>query len=459
MSFDLQQPANSAGERPRKRVLLDCTNTYCNPELRTGIQRVVRNLVASAPRVADQLGVSWESMLLHNGSWHPVQWQLPDDRATRASALQTIRRRIGKAAKPLAHRLRKIFIHRTLAAQVYRWKMNMRLRDLAPAARFGPGDVLLLSDAFWVLPRLDLAAVRAQGALVGLITYDLIPILHPQFCPPNSVRSFADHFHALVPQMDFFVGISRTVAQQVRQYVQGNFPELNLPAEAFAWFSLGSRLDMVHPDGNVRPKLRQVFTGHAPYLSVCTLSPHKNHATILDAFDRSWSKFPQARLCLAGKRGWMSRDLAARIHRHPRFGRELLWFDNLSDTELDFCYRRSKAFIFASFAEGFGLPIAEALQYGLPVLASDIPVHHEVGRDFCAYFDPRRPETLAERIAQFEERQGFPGVRAPAEYQAADWETSTQQLFETCMIQLQRKSTDAQVSNDKRPRGPVIRAA
>ncbi|MEK7732697.1 MAG: glycosyltransferase, partial [Planctomycetota bacterium] len=45
-------------------------------------------------------------------------------------------------------------------------------------------------------------------------------------------------------------------------------------------------------------------------------------------------------------------------------------------------------FIFPSFYEGFGIPILEAWKRGVPVVASDIPVFHEIGKDACVYFDP-----------------------------------------------------------------------
>ncbi len=440
MQSKRNQDQSHTGATPVQRLLLDCTCTYRNPELRTGIQRVVRNIVACAPKVASRLGVSWESVLLQHHEWQPVRWQLPHDPSARASAGEIIRRKIRKIGKPVATRLRKIFVHRSIAHRFNQWRADRSRTDPLPPVAFGPGDVLLLLDAYWMHPTLDLSAIRAQGATVGLVTYDLIPIHYPQFCPPKAVAHFAQRLHALIPQVDFFVGISRTVGRDIQQYVGEHFPQLSHPPEAFSWFALGSRLDMCHPAGIVRPALRKAFAGPAPYLSVCTLSPHKNHAAILDAFDQCWARFPQMRLCLAGKQGWMANDLVARIRRHPRFGRDLFWFEGLSDTELDYCYRHSKAFIFASFAEGFGLPIAEALQHRLPVLASDIPVHREVGRDFCAFFDPHRPESLAALIAEFEHRAGFPGVREPTRYRATDWTTSTTQLFEKCLAHAARRA-------------------
>jgi glycosyltransferase involved in cell wall biosynthesis len=432
MKNDVKPSGSLLRGGPARRILVDCTCTYRNPELRTGIQRVVRNVIACAPQVAGPLGVDWESVAMLNQSWHPVQWRLPTDGSSRKSATGNAKHRVDKITRQVATRLRKVFVHRAIVRRVRQWKDKWSIAFQPPLV-FGPGDILLLLDAYWIHPPLDLAKVRQQGATIGLVTYDLIPILHPQFCPPKPARDFTDRFHTLIPQVDFFVGISRTVSLEVRQYVQQHFPELGFSSEAFSWFSLGAQLDMIHSSGEVRPDLPAAFADQRPYLSVCTLAPHKNHSAILDAFDLFWHRVPDARLCLVGKRGWMAEDLVARIRRHPRFGRQLFWFEGLSDTELDYCYRRSKAFVFASFAEGFGLPIVEALQYGLPVLASDIPVHREIGGEFCAFFDPHRPEMLAERIAEFERTHGWPGVRMPTEYDATGWESSTRRLFEACI--------------------------
>ena len=127
-----------------------------------------------------------------------------------------------------------------------------------------------------------------------------------------------------------------------------------------------------------------------------TLEPRKNHAMLLDAFERVWRTHPQSRLVIVGRFGWMCNDLVKRILHHAQYARSLFLFTNLSDAELAYCYEHATAFVFPSHAEGFGLPIVEALQHGLPVMASDIPIHREVVSDFCAYFDQHDPEELCD---------------------------------------------------------------
>ncbi|HBJ72323.1 MAG TPA: hypothetical protein DDY88_01080 [Actinobacteria bacterium] len=70
------------------------------------------------------------------------------------------------------------------------------------------------------------------------------------------------------------------------------------------------------------------------------------------------------------------------------------------DDELAGLYRSAEAFVFPSAMEGFGLPILEALACGCPVVASDIPVFHEVAENFINFFEPGSAEDLARALAQ-----------------------------------------------------------
>jgi hypothetical protein len=70
--------------------------------------------------------------------------------------------------------------------------------------------------------------------------------------------------------------------------------------------------------------------------------------------------------------------------------------ERVGDRELAHCYRRAAALVTCSRAEGFNLPIVEALHQGCPVWASDLPVHREVGGNFARYFSLADPAGLAE---------------------------------------------------------------
>src|SRR5690606_41798773 len=130
-------------------------------------------------------------------------------------------------------------------------------------------------------------------------------------------------------------------------------------------------------------------------LMVITIEPHKNHVYLLDAFDLLWAENTDAALCFVGKIGWKNEHLIERIRRHPQLGKRLFMWNDLNDRELEYCYLNPRSLLFPSHVEGFGLPLVEAMQRKLPVMASDIPVFREIGGDAMAYFELSDPDNLA----------------------------------------------------------------
>ena len=107
---------------------------------------------------------------------------------------------------------------------------------------------------------------------------------------------------------------------------------------------------------------------------VGTIEPRKGHAVALTAFEKLWDEGSADELWIAGRRGWHVENLVERIKRHPQYNRKLRWVDSPNDDQLGSLYRQAAAVILASYAEGFGLPIVEAMRFGKPVIVSDLPV-------------------------------------------------------------------------------------
>jgi glycosyltransferase involved in cell wall biosynthesis len=134
---------------------------------------------------------------------------------------------------------------------------------------------------------------------------------------------------------------------------------------------------------------------------VGTIEPRKGYAQVLAAFEKLWSEGRPLRLVIVGKSGWMVQELIDRLRVHSRLGQLLFWLQEVNDADLDRIYEACSCLIAASEGEGFGLPLIEAAQHNLPILARDIPVFREVAAGHAAFFDGTATDSLARTITEW----------------------------------------------------------
>jgi alpha-1,2-rhamnosyltransferase len=440
------------------RFLIECTYVFHHPEMNSGIQRVVRNIINHLPKLQDEAVCI--PVIFKNGKVFEVKQLAPehaDDWHGRS------RRTLEKAAQKLvqvrnrywlihsrllrfrpwtaSHNVRRVtYILCRLASvsfvlPLYLTEWILRKTEEQPRAfemECRADDVLVLLDSSWHADFFPVAEqLQQQGVAIVSVIYDLIPLTHPRFCDGPLVQVFDRWFDWITNTADGFIAISSTIRDEVRDEVQRRLGKERADARWFDFFHLGSELDRLDPNQSVRPAVEKIFTpGRAIYLMVSTIEPRKNHAYLLDAFERLWQNGSDVVLCFIGRIGWKNERLIERVKKHPELKRRLFMFNDLSDVELEYCYSHAKALVFPSFVEGFGLPLVEAMQRGLPVMASDIPVFHEIGGEFISYFDLNQPESLCRQVRQFEDSGIFPATQDMADWSCLSWEDSTRQLIE-----------------------------
>lgn len=127
------------------------------------------------------------------------------------------------------------------------------------------------------------------------------------------------------------------------------------------------------------------------FLAVGNRLPHKNFQGLV----RAMARIPAAdrpRLVVTGSRGDDPlRPIVDELDLHDSVDLRS-W---VSDDELEWLYTHATALLVANFCDGFGLPIIEAMNIGLPVMLSDIPVYHEVGGTAASFFDTTDPDAIA----------------------------------------------------------------
>jgi glycosyltransferase involved in cell wall biosynthesis len=100
-------------------------------------------------------------------------------------------------------------------------------------------------------------------------------------------------------------------------------------------------------------------------------------------------------LFVIGEYGWKSSAVRRKLLDNNQ---DVRWLGKICDSSLKFLYSSAKVFISASKAEGFNLPVREALSFGVPVVISDIPIHRELYRDEAFFFTFDSTESFKKAI-------------------------------------------------------------
>lgn len=408
-------------------IYIDGSHTFCTLR-NTGIERVVRKLALNLELIASEsTDLSVRRVIHHSGKFTILTTEVEGRLARLASFEANPRKQVPRLVSRFfestaciirSRSWRKLVlpdpshlgIYKLPYQVVKRFATNQLVRQ-AEKVDWKKGDILILPDAYWTKRDIwnSVNMVRKRGVKVVTVFYDLIPLTHVEFVGGKRSEKFRLYVEELLTHSDQVLAISRSVQQELRQYVRETWEGNAELCQKIGSFPLGA--DVQESDGMIRPEVQDYFQSMgvrehgAPYLVVGSLDPRKNHNQVLDAFEYLASNGNPRRLCFIGRAGGLSGSLLDRIATSSLGPNLFRHFSDLSDSELQYAYRHCAGVIMPSVVEGFGLPIVEALWHGATIFASDIPIHREVGGENCIYFPLHDRIALADRLASDIQRQ------------------------------------------------------
>ncbi len=166
------------------------------------------------------------------------------------------------------------------------------------------------------------------------------------------------------------------------------------------------------------------------FVMLGTIEPRKNHALALAAIRRA-NLGPHMPLVIVGRYGWGHEEIAAQIRSLQAEGL-VIHIDDAADAALPAILSSSTALVYPSWTEGFGLPVAEALATGIPVITGTAPALREVGGDFARYVDPEDVDGLVSHMQELAETR--PDTEAAAARtnwtRQFSWDSSTSTVYD-----------------------------
>jgi alpha-1,2-rhamnosyltransferase len=165
---------------------------------------------------------------------------------------------------------------------------------------------------------------------------------------------------------------------------------------------------------------------------VGTVESRKNHRLALDVLGRLMPEYPDLHLVVVGRYGWGAEEFLEHYDSSELLGARLHWFTDVDDRQLEAFYAGAHTVLVPSLAEGFGLPVIEALRRGVPVIASDDPALMDAGGSSATYLPADAPQRwereLASRLG--DPRRQAEAVRLAAQFDPPTWADSASRLTE-----------------------------
>ena len=154
----------------------------------------------------------------------------------------------------------------------------------------------------------------------------------------------------------------------------------------------------------IKSKVHKVKSDEFNILFIGRLEKRKNIVNLIKAFElfknqlrRRHSRMSPSQLILSGKKGFGFQEIKKTI-QESLYKKDIILKDYISEKEKDELYKNADLFVLPSFYEGFGLPILEAMSYGVPVVCSNNSSLPEVTGDAGLFFDPNNIQEIAEAI-------------------------------------------------------------
>lgn len=311
-------------------VIVDVRHTS-ETDLATGIQRVARETVRRWAATRDITLVTWTAQ------GDAMRRLLPDERATALDGARPLHGSTTKADHEVLVPIGGAYILPELAAEAW------RTERVAAMAEFG-----------------DIAT--------SVIGFDTVPLTTAETVADGMPGAYARNLGA-VARMDKVGAISEAAASEYRGWRRMLSSSGIRGPEVQSVLLAAEPGDCTAADEKEFAEL--ISLGEAPLvLVVGSHEPRKNHIAVLQAAELAWREGLQFQLVFVGGNSWNSLDFSDAMTSLKAQGRRVSSVSALSDALLWAAYRMSRFTIFPSINEGFGLPVAESLASGVPVITS-----------------------------------------------------------------------------------------
>ncbi len=286
---------------------------------------------------------------------------------------------------------------------------NDRRQELAMLPKlpvWSRGDNLLVPDSTWNQPGF-FAALRGhlnRPRVIGFI-YDMIQLERPDFVGEQAQEQFRVWASEVARNSAEIVCISKYSARGMQKLV--DVLALGSGAPIVRSIKFGNKVDGdlgCSVPGCSMAELPASLRGDSGWIVwLGSVDRRKNLDVVLLALEGLYTSGRlQRKFVVAGRRAGGSEELIHRVRNNPVLRERVVFVDTPSERLVSKLFLGAELLVFSSWSEGYGLPVAEALQHGIPVIASSWTSIPEVSGDLVDYFEPWDSRALSELLERFD---------------------------------------------------------
>lgn len=306
-----------------------------------------------------------------------------------------------------------------------------------PVFDVGAGDVLFCPAYWHDVPPQHFKGLQRRGCKIATLVHDVLPITFSKFYQAPWKYEFEANLLAAMRNSDALFAVSEYTANSMRELGERKgIGGVRVDVAYNGYHPLVSVHTMEKiASGQFQPVLRSVqrydlIARTQPFLMVGSVEPKKGHIPTIRSMEALWNAGFERPLIIVGRKGWLEESVVHAIRTSPYLHEKLYWFEDFDDLDLAFAYHHCRGLIFSSYAEGFGIPMIEALSARRPVVAYDTPINREVLGAHGLIFDDFR--SFADHVLRLDNDTGFAAeCESISSFHWPHWEEVTFKLFST----------------------------
>lgn len=402
----------------KMKYVIDVTQLVHWPGRLTGIPRVVEELAKRFPSIGKPVVyVSWvkelgafceidfTTTLAMRGSGIEYLLTSTDNKKEPAApdvavemGIEPTRLSSARKAKQLTKKIiRKLGLEKVPIVARARQDRYRKLMQSYKQVTVDKGDVIFVGAGEWWDEAFIryLEAAHAQGARIVQISHDLLPITAPQFSG-HATESLSMYNRRVMPISALVLSVSEATKKDATQWLS----DQGLKVPRIEVFRLGEDFTQ---STSKKPQdeafVAMNLKGDDFMLTVGTIEARKNHAILYYTYKLAKSRgIELPPLLIVGRRGWKTENIYDYITQDPDVKDKLIPLHDISDEELSWLYDHCLFTVFPSQCEGWGMPIAESIMRGIPVISGNVSSMAEVAPGFSINFSPNSTDELLDAI-------------------------------------------------------------